>query len=372
MVVLIFFGMLACPWAEVGSQAAPARRVSDSLECPRCQIVRNVEARLHSAAPEGEIDEMPLGVRRNARGETWVLSQAMGPRIYDSRGGFSRAIGRTGRGPGEYSAVDDLVWLPGDSVLLVDGINRRATVLSPTGRVHRAIQMPSTFLNLLVLEWPSRVVGSATMASPDARGRGLHIVDLSGSSARVVRTFAPTSESSQSSSWAATFHYVASTSSGELLSATPHSFAVYSWVLDGRLKSSLVRRGPSIPVNVPEQDVGTPRTPPSPAVTGLMVDTEGLIWSFLRVPATTWRQAWSALPPGASEASRRQIEWSKLFNTRVEVMDPARAVLIARGDIPGLVISTLGSGRVAVYGTSPLGEPEVRIDQLRLQRPARQ
>ena len=366
--LLAVLSLHAAPWAMATTQGAPERLVPDSVRCPRCQIVRTVEARLQSTVLEGEIDEMPLGVRRSARGEIWVLSQRIGPRVYDSRGRFTRAIGRTGRGPGEYNAVDDLVWLPGDSVLVVDGINRRATVITSDGRVQRTIQMPATFLNLFVLEWPSRLFGSATMATPAAAGHGLHLADLSGTSARVSRSFSPGEGTLRPSDRTTTYHFISGTPTGDILSSTPHSFAIYSWSPSGHLKSSLVRRGKSLPDKVPDQDVGNPRTPPSPAVSGLMVDEEGLIWFFVRVPAATWRDAWSTLPAGSAEASRQQIGWPKLFNTRIEVIDPARAQLLARTEIPGLVISTLGSGRIAVYGTSVLGEAEVRIDQLRLQR----
>lgn len=368
LLLLAVLSLHAVPWSMATTQGAPERLVPDAVRCPQCQVVRTVEVRLNSSSLEGEIDEMPLGVRRSARGEIWVLSQQLGPRVYDSRGRFTRAIGRMGRGPGEYNAVDDLVWLPGDSVLVVDGINRRATVITPDGRAQRSIQMPATFLNLFVLEWPSRLFGSATIATPAAAGHGLHLVDLSGTSVRVSRSFSPGEGTLRPSDRGTAYHYISGTPTGDILSSTPHSFAVYSWSRSGRLTSSLVRRGPSLPDKVPVQDVGSPRTPPSPAVSGLMVDEAGLIWLFVRVPATTWRDAWSTMPSGSSEASRRQIGWSKLFNTRIEVIDPARAQLLARSEIPGLVISTLGSGRIAVYGTSSLGEAEVRIDQLRLQR----
>lgn len=366
---LSLLSLPACAFSTIAAQRATERLVTDSLRCPRCQIVRTVETRLRSNIVEGEIDEMPLGVRRGARGDIWVLSQGIGPRIYDTRGAFARVIGRSGRGPGEYSAVDDVVWLPGDSVLVVDGINRRATVIAQDGRVLRTIQMPATFLNLFVLEWPSRLFGSATIATPDAAGQGLHLINLAGASARVLRSFSPGAGTLRQSDGTAIMHFVTGTPSGDILSSTPHSFAVYSWSRTGQLKSSLVRRGPSIPDRVPDQDVGTPRVAPSPAVSGLMVDEAGLVWLFVRVPASNWRDGWSELPPGSAEASRRQIGWSKLFNTRIEVIDPVRAELVARTDLPGLVISTLGSGRVAVYGTSALGEPEVRIDKLRLQLP---
>ena len=214
VLMLAMLGLQAAPWSAVGAQRTTERSVSDSLRCPRCRIERTVEARLHSTALEGEIDEMPLGVRRSARGEIWVLSQGLGPRTYDPRGAFTRAIGRTGRGPGEYSAVDDVVWLPGDSVLVVDGINRRATVIAQDGRVRRTIQMPTTVLNLFVLEWPSRLFGSATLATPDAAGHGLHLMNLAGASARITRSFSPGAGAQRASDRVTTYHYVAGAAGG--------------------------------------------------------------------------------------------------------------------------------------------------------------
>ncbi len=71
-------------------------------------------------------------------------------RWYDSTGGFLRAVGRKGGGPGEFDAILGLWRLPGDSVVVFDFGNARMTVLGPDGELgriyrpeqHRALARP--------------------------------------------------------------------------------------------------------------------------------------------------------------------------------------------------------------------------------------
>ncbi len=102
---------------------------------------------------------------------------------------------------------------------------------------------------------------------------------------------------------------------------------------------------------------------------GLGVDADGLLWVFVRVPAPTWKSAWAGVAPGAREVSTRQLDIARLYHTRVEVIDPREGRVLARTDIPGLVISPMGNGRVGVWSATLSGDAQLRIDQLRLTRP---
>lgn len=349
------------------AQGASARDVSDRLACSRCTIVRTSVATLHTAVPEGEIDEKPLAVRLSPLGEYWILSQARPPRVYDTHGAFRRAVGGSGSGPGEFLSTDDVVWLPGDSTLVFDGLNRRGTVISRDDRPLRSIQLPANFLNSVVLTWPTRVLSSARISTPAAAGHALHFVNFAGPTATVDGSFSPAQGVLRPSVMSSTYHFVERTPTGRIFSATPGSFKVFEWMTSGHVKETLVRRATWF-AEPSERALGTPEQPPSAAVVALHVDDEGLIWLYIRIPAPQWREAWARIPPGAKEVSLRQIEWTRLFNTRLEVIDAARGEVLSRTDIQGLVLSAMHGGLAAVYGTSVLGDPEIRIERLRLRR----
>ena len=62
----------------------------------------------------------------------------------------------------------------------------------------------------------------------------------------------------------------------------------------------------------------------------------------------------------------RDMGFDRMFNTWVEVIDPAQARVVARHTIPGYVFEALSGRRVGMYGEDVLGIPRVRIVQLAL------
>lgn len=368
--ILAVLSLVLAPRQSVG-QGSVERAVPDRIACRGCAIDRATIAVLRSASVEGEINERPLAVRASAAGEFWVLSQRMGPRIYSSAGAFLRTIGRSGSGPGEFQAPDDVIWLPGDSALVMDGVTRRATVLTRDGRPARSIQIPATLHNTAVLSWPSRVLSTGRISAPSTVGLPLHLIDFSGEMASIARSFSPNRGTLRPSDLSSTYHFIARSASGRLFTATPKLHRVYEWTEAGHLRSVLARATPWFPPAPAERELGGPDAPPSAAISALDVDAEGLIWLYVRIPSPHWRDAWANANFGAREIPLRAIEWGRLFSTRVEVIDPMRGEVLAKTDIPGHVISALGDGRVALMVTSKLGGDEVRIDRVSLRRSSR-
>lgn len=64
-------------------------------------------------------------------------------RLYDPGGRFVRAVGRVGRGPGEYERPTAIAVLPDGEFLLMDGLNRRITVYSTIGDYVDTWSVPS-------------------------------------------------------------------------------------------------------------------------------------------------------------------------------------------------------------------------------------
>jgi hypothetical protein len=58
-------------------------------------------------------------------------------RIFDTNGRFVRKVGRVGQGPGEFSALQDVRALEGDSLIAWDANSSRLTAFTPTGEAAR-------------------------------------------------------------------------------------------------------------------------------------------------------------------------------------------------------------------------------------------
>jgi len=79
------------------------------------------------------------GVARLASGELVVANGGSAEvRWYGPDGRFLRSAGRSGEGPGEYRWMGRLLLVPGDSVLVEDGLRDRMNLYSPTGDLVRS------------------------------------------------------------------------------------------------------------------------------------------------------------------------------------------------------------------------------------------
>jgi hypothetical protein len=79
------------------------------------------------------------GVRRLSDGRIVVANGGSGEvRIYDADGEFDLSTGGAGDGPGEFRSLASIDVLPGDSLLALDGGNRRVSVLDPAGAYVRS------------------------------------------------------------------------------------------------------------------------------------------------------------------------------------------------------------------------------------------
>jgi hypothetical protein len=356
--------------STVAAQPLSQREVVDASSCARCELRRATRLVFRSAKEEGEISELPLGVRTDPAGNYWVLAQKAAPRAYDSSGTFMKTLGRSGQGPGEFSMVEDIVWVPGDSVLVLDGINRRATVFAPDGRYVRHIRTPAQLGNAIVLRWPWQVLVSGHISASSTVGFPLHLASFSDEEVRLHRSFGPDRGLLRPGYRGTNWHLTARGPDGSIVTAKPEQFRLYEWDDAGSLRSTLIRRSTWFP-DTGAARLGTPARPPSPGIAAIDVDDQGLIWVFIRVAAPTWQRAWARVPEGAREVFRGQLDYESLFNTRAEIIDPSSNELLATLEIPGLVVAALGNARVAVYGVGSTGEAALRVDAVRLIRPGR-
>lgn len=66
-------------------------------------------------------------------------------RIFSPEGIHSRTLGRAGDGPGEFQRLDQVIALPGDSILAYDFWQARITVFDPEGRTARIVTLDGAY-----------------------------------------------------------------------------------------------------------------------------------------------------------------------------------------------------------------------------------
>lgn len=345
-------------------RAQPSTRIPDAPECARCAITTRTLVTLGVSDGNGAIDVGIHAVRVDSRGRYWVMSgDGTPPLVFDAGGSFRTRVGRTGQGPGEFMSAVDAVAIPGDSMLVLDARQSRVTVFSSGLRPARTIRLTRTLRPLLVLTWPNAIVGAGNIAAARQRGQPLHRVSFAESPATVARSFGPDSGGIEPREWGRFAHQLAPAAGAGFWSADGIRYRLTRWSADGE-KLHTLERAPDWFSEASQFGIGSPTTPPPPAISAIREDGAGLLWVFVRVAAPTWREGWPTLAPGQREVLARQVALEKMFRTTIEVIDPRSARVVARRTIDDWIVDALPAKRAAAYVVDSDGIPRVRILEL--------
>ena len=356
--------------------------VPDAVACARCSIVMRSRTVLGSLSDNATFPPgLPERVHRDLNGRYWLFSNAAPPALFDSSGSFLRMLGLKGKGPGEYIAPHDAFFL-GDSVVVLDSRQRRASVLNRELQYVRAMVMPAQMYHTVVLSWPDSIIMSGWIPNAASVGRPLHLVSFARSNvddvAAVVRSFGPGDGGARPSDSMVRTWYLAIAKDG-FWSAAPGSYQLVKWKSSTLERLRTIRRDPSWFRGESNAAIGAaprnglPWIPPSPAVVGIEEDGEGLLWTYVRVPAQKWKDAWSRVKRDIDSGRQPRISdlrWEKLYDTRIEVLDPVVGRVLARTTLDGFfAISASRGRRLAVYATDDMRGETVKVLEFTLNRP---
>lgn len=359
-VLYVAFCALAAP---VSAQTV----VSDTETCPSCRITTSVITTFGAADGPGSLSGQPFAVRLDGQGNYWVLSPDLAPQVFSPAGRHVLSLGRTGQGPGEYQMARNAVSLPGDSVLVIDIANARATVVSPEYRATRFVRLEGQVFDAVPLAWPERAYTFGIFPSASHLGKPLQISTFASDNSRPGFAFGPGGGEVPPGTITPLVQQLAPGPEGQLWAGELMRYRLSLWSREGTLVKQLVRNPEWFRSGVgPFTTTGSPGVPPSPHLQAVQLDEEGLLWSFSHVPAENWRAAWGGVSGGVAEAASRDIARQYLYDTIIEVIDPARGRVVVRTRISGGVISALPGRRIAVYRESAMGIPFVEVRQLAL------
>lgn len=396
--------------AVVGTAILPLLTACGSNAAPEAVAVRDSAgvAIVESAAPAWAADE---GWRVDARPsleigteegeEPYLFSRITGAvrmsdgriavadrgakqvRLFDAAGRHVLSVGREGSGPGEFGSVDRLTRAPGDTLVAYDGMQNRATVLTPDGRFVRVAGMPTA--GDAPLRYAGRfgdgslLLSRPAMLTPDARpglrrdtlayfrsdastGRADGISRLPGSETFVVAQGTGTTGYRR----ALTTEPVALTSGDSLFFATGEDLAVDVLGADGRLRRRIRAAVPTREVSAEDRArfreqmlegsrgpararleamlANMPFPPALPALERLLVDDAGNLWaSEYRRPGEMAGERWKVID--------RSGRWLGV----VEMPQGFRATHVGRDFVLGITRDSVNVERVRLHRLTRTG-----------------
>jgi hypothetical protein len=280
--------------------------------------------------------------------------------LYDPAGKYLATIGRVGTGPGETMGAAFPVALPGDSVLVVQPVLSRAAVYDPQLKFARNVSLPGRFAPGRVIQWPDSVLLVGLVHTPDRFGFPFHIVSMATPSASLTLSGGPDEVRLAE----AETHIVAQQQRCALWTVKNSAFELTQWDTQLRPIRKLVRVPSWWPTNTDFKPLGTPTSPPTPTVNGLVLDDRGLLWVFTRVADPEWREAWPKEIRGDQEILGKDIPYAKLLDTIIEVIDPAAGRVVTRARWPHHTAAALSGPRAAAYMPTADGVPQIRVYKL--------
>jgi hypothetical protein len=352
------------PAAPGFAQRSQSGVVPNDLSCATCRIVARRVTTLGSADSVGYIRSGIHTVTVDSHGRFWVLSGEGPPVVFDSSGKFVSEIGWLGRGPGEFIRPISAIPISGDSVLIIDGSLRRATVVAGNLAPGRTVQLPEIFRPLIALDWPNIVIGNGTIGVANSIGWPLHRLSFGANEAVVLSSFGPDSGEVRPFEGPTLHQQLSRSSKAGFWSADVLKYRVSRWSAAGERMATLERRPRWFPT-ASRFWIGNPETPPPPAI-GAVADEEGLLWVFIRVAAPTWREVWPKAAENEYEYNKLELE--KMFHTMVEVIDPDAKRVVARASLPYWLIEALPGHRAAAYTVDSHGVPHIDVYKLEVVR----
>ncbi len=362
-VALAAFGVgpLGCD-ASGGRGSNPAVAVNDSgaritvirdtvQRCAACTIELRHVATLGSASDSVLLERTPI-LARDSRGRTFatVVDAGFQPIIvYSPDGRVERTIGREGKGPGEYTRVEALAMMPGDSVVLAHS-TVGLTVYSPDGQYVRGGQLFARPDHIVPIA-DGRFVVNATVRTEQSVGLPFHYVDEGGA---LVRSFGTENIFPQEGP---PFRAMAPfLSAGLLWISEQRQYRLELVDSVGTVSRVIAVETPWWPTFVspeavqafedstrpPDRFVYDPtsrpnRLPYRPTfkIASILPDSSGRLWVAYHVHVSDWETLDVGYDGSTSERRLADDMKGRMYQTVVDAVDPESGMLLARRVIPG-------------------------------------
>lgn len=343
---------------------AAGQRIPQAASCESCGV--SVRAVASIGGANQPLPDVPRSILNHA-GFYWLLfgDQVL---VYDSSGSLHGTVGRRGQGPGEFLEAALVLPVAGDSVAVFDQNNLRITVIGRDLKVGRTASVGVAVTDMRIVRWPDQILINGLVDQTDRFGWSLHWASLSTSQLAYHRSFGHGGGEIRPNEWGRTLQVISRGS--ETWVADRLRYRLTLWTDSGIARRVLERDAPWFPqASFPGR--GGPNHPPTTMVAAVAQDERTLLWVYLLTPADNWRDAWRGVPRGmgaGERSARRGPEGTELYQTVVEVIDPASARVVTRGTVPGVILGVTGPNTIATVSTDAAGEQRITIYSVLLRR----
>lgn len=294
--------------------AQTAIQLSERPSCSTCAPDLRPIVTLGSSDDPGGFGPL-VQIAINSRNEYVVSSSTFVGELflYGADGTFQRSVGRRGEGPGEFNRAQFVAFDSRDSLHTVDMGGARYSVFRPDLTFARGVQLQARTLGFELL--PS---GSLFVVAPNSSGEIAHALQAFSPDGSALHSFDPIDP--KATGQAAIGRSIALDHEGRRWSISTAKYQLNEWDANGRLVRQFQGRRDWIPDSLPMR-LDLSREKPPGQIGGLEVDEQGRIWVFAIVADANWRP----VEPGA------QPDMTRLYDTLIEVIDPATGTLLVRG-----------------------------------------
>ncbi|WP_420127233.1 hypothetical protein [Longimicrobium sp.] len=351
--------MVVAALAAAPAPLAPQEVRLEEVNCPGCRLELHRVVELGDAQGPGRLDQTLASWAADSRGRILLASGWQVPvRVFGADGRFAGTIQPTLPGDTLPLSIGLVAVTAGDTVNLVDDLRGLHLVLHADGnlvRTHTPTPLRPASMRLLLPG--GRAVGTGTVATRDNVGYPLHLLGPDGA---VLRSFgADVAEDVPGQSM--DLRKLALAGPDAVWAGHLTRFGIERWTLDGERQAALVR---DVPWFAPYTDMRwRPDQAPHPILMALRQDAAGRLWSVVRVADERWRDARPLIADTllARRNPAAQYDPEELYDTMVEVIDPACGRVLLSRRFPGLIAGFLDDGRMVSWSDRPGAHPRLTV-----------
>lgn len=339
---LVVFSLGVLSVASSSSRAQERLVVADQSACASCSITVRERTILGDERGRGTIDHSESRALRRRDGTFLVRGNySTELKVFGADGKFVRTIGREGGGPGEFRGIATLAPLRGDSVLVLDWGASAYSVLAPNDSVVRGGALPFVPGNVAVALPSGELLINKDVRTAASIGYPLHRVARDG---RLMQSFG-----SDAGVFRPDIPYLVSRALASSRGALVWSALRTNYQIDlvdarrGTTLRSLRRDATWFPDGMLPPKAGkTESLAPTPFIQDIREDSAGRLWVLISVADPNWRQA--VRPPQGAGDHPVILDEHGYRDTRIEVLDPARGVLLASTRVPNVLTHFVADG----------------------------
>lgn len=355
--IVAFLALATCISADA---LASQTLIGDESACKNCVLDWTPEFNIGSFIGPGQVISRPRSVTLDGLGRFWILyTDAAPPAVFSPTGHFISDVGRLGAGPGEFRSPSYVLPVPGDSTVVFDSQLERATVFDQDLNAKRTIDLAVTSIRHAVVDrWPV-IVANGPIRTSDGFGHLFHRIDLSGHSGRAVQSYGGDDNATPPRMEFGMARPFDQAGDGFWVAAADE-YRLTKYDNDFRKRTDLLRRPDWFPGKVLNRG-GPLAEPPKPGLAAVRVDNTARVWVFGLAPRPDFADAYANVPKGARTVAARDVDFGKLWDSVVEVIDVSSGQVIAKRRLGYLIVSVLDDGRLVVYQETRAGVPYLTV-----------